>query len=72
VDPPPLRFLPETRDRFVELIAAFARRESLDAVVLAGTELPLLLREVSPPPAPLLDTAAIHIEAIVARLVGDR
>lgn len=66
------RFLPATRERLAEFVTAFARREALDAVVLAGTELPLLLREVSPAPAPLLDTAAIHVDAIVARLVGER
>lgn len=64
------RFLPDTRDRLTDFIAGFARRDGLDGVILAGTELPLLLREVSTPPAPLVDTAAVHIDAIVARLLG--
>jgi aspartate/glutamate racemase len=38
--------------------------DSVEAIVLAGTELPLLLRGSSLPDLDLLDAAAIHVEGI--------
>jgi aspartate/glutamate racemase len=43
--------------------------DSIEAIVLAGTELPLLLRGFSLPDLDFLDTAAIHVEAIVDELL---
>jgi aspartate/glutamate racemase len=39
-------------------------------VLLAGTELPLILRQQDVPEVPLLDTTVIHVEAAVARLLS--
>jgi aspartate/glutamate racemase len=39
--------------------------DSIEAVVLAGTELPLLLRDSVSPGVEFLDTTVIHVEAIV-------
>jgi aspartate/glutamate racemase len=39
-------------------------------VVLAGTELPLLLRDADAG-VPLLDTTRIHVDAVVDRLLGE-
>lgn len=57
-------FLPETRTRLLTIISRLHREEGVDGVILAGTELPLLLRE-SQTDVPLLDTTRIHIDAIV-------
>jgi aspartate racemase len=62
-------FRSETREAFVRLIARMTERDRLDAVLLAGTELPLLLRG-SPTACPVLDTTAIHVEAAVSRLLA--
>ena len=40
----------------------------LDGIVLAGTELPLLLKSPEAAGMPLLDTTALHVAAIIARM----
>jgi aspartate/glutamate racemase len=44
--------------------------DHIEALVLAGTELPLLLRNSDIPGIELLDTTVIHVEAIVDELLG--
>lgn len=44
-------------------------RDNIEAVILGGTELPLLLREPQHNGIPLLDTTRIHVNRIVAELV---
>lgn len=61
------RFEPHTRDRFVGIIRGLREREDIDGVVLAGTELPLLLRDADVG-LEMLDTTALHVAAIVDRL----
>jgi aspartate racemase len=66
-------FLPETRKRLLEIIESMKQRDQIQAVILAGTELPLILHEEQASGIPLLDTTQIHVRAVVARLVeGDR
>jgi aspartate racemase len=64
------RLLPETRDALLAIINRMWRDERIEAVVLAGTELPLLLRGAEPPGLPFLDTTMIHVERAVAELLG--
>lgn len=45
-------------------------RDHVDAVILAGTELPLILTEVTASGIPLLDTTQIHVQAAVKQLWG--
>jgi aspartate racemase len=61
-------FLPETRDGIGAIITAMISRHQLDGIVLAGTELPLLLREVAID-VPLLDTTIIHVRAAVDQIM---
>jgi aspartate racemase len=63
-------FRDETRDEFVGLIDRLHRDEKVQAVVLGGTELPLLLRTDTVAGVPMLDTTALHVAAIIARLSG--
>jgi len=58
-------FLPETRVFFRDMIGTLKEREGIEGVVLAGTELPLLLRDESALGVPLLDTTQIHVKAAV-------
>ena len=62
------RFEEETRRGFLAVIARL-REAGAEAVLLAGTELPLLLRDASAP-APLLDTTRIHVRRAVAELLA--
>jgi aspartate racemase len=45
-------------------------RDHIEAVILGGTEFPLLLREPQHNGIPLLDTTRIHVNRIVAELVS--
>jgi aspartate racemase len=63
-------FLDETREGIVAVMNRLREKHEIDGVILAGTELPLLLRGVSYD-LPLLDTATIHIDAIVDAAVID-
>jgi aspartate racemase len=63
-------FLPETRERLLEIIANMKQRYQIQAAILAGTELPLILHEEQACGIPLLDTKQIHVQATVARLVA--
>jgi aspartate racemase len=58
---------PETRERLLAIVADMKTRDGIDAVILGGTELPLILRDPTASDIPLLDTTVIHARAIVAR-----
>lgn len=64
-------FRDETRRGVAALVERIRRDEGVDGVILAGTELPLLLRGTEVGGLPALDTTALHVEAIVARLGRD-
>ena len=63
-------FLPSTRARLLEVIHRMREQEQIECVVLAGTELPLVLSQDNAAGIPLLDTTKIHVEAAVARLLS--
>jgi aspartate racemase len=58
-------FLPETRERILAGINRMRAEDTIEAVILAGTELPLLLRGAEPEGLPFLDTTLIHVDAAV-------
>jgi aspartate racemase len=61
------RFDDRTRDRFVSIIDRLRDEEAIEGVVLAGTELPLLLRGAAIEGVEVLDTTRLHVEAIVTK-----
>jgi aspartate racemase len=61
-------FRDDTRREFTSLIARLREEESIDGVILGGTELPLLLRSPVIADVPVLDTTELHVAAIVERL----
>jgi aspartate racemase len=63
-------FLPETRERLLEIIESMKQRDHIEAAILAGTELPLILQDEQACGIPLLDPTRIHVRAVVERLVG--
>jgi aspartate racemase len=64
------KFLPETRAEILSIAQRMKDEDGIEALVLAGTELPLLLRGPDTPAVPFLDTTLIHVEAIVSELLG--
>jgi aspartate racemase len=61
-------FRDTTRAEFVALVNRLRDEEGIDAVILGGTELPLLLSTPVIAGVPALDTTALHVAAIVKRL----
>ncbi len=53
----------ESRERLLAIVSAMREREGIDAVLLGGTELALILGSSNTLPVPILDTAGIHVEA---------
>jgi aspartate racemase len=64
------QFLPETRTQILNIAQRMKNEDGIEALVLAGTELPLLLRESPPAGMELLDTTIIHVEAVVETLLS--
>ena len=63
-------FLPETRAAIVGIIDRMRKDDRIEAIVLAGTELPLLLRGAEPEGLPFLDTTMIHVNAAVDAILA--
>lgn len=63
-------FLPETRERLLGIIESMKQQHQIQTAILAGTELPLILRGDRACGIPLLDTTQIHVQAVVARLLA--
>ncbi len=64
------KFLPETRAGLLEIVDRLREKRSIDVVILAGTELPLTLRESAHQGIPFLDTMRVHAEAAVDEMLS--
>jgi aspartate racemase len=62
-------FRDDTRQGFVARVARLREGSGIEGVVLGGTELPLLLGDAVIAGIPALDTTALHVAAIVQRLL---
>jgi aspartate racemase len=60
--------LPRTRDGLFRIVERMKERDRIDAVILGGTELPLILHVNAAAGVPMLDTTQIHARAAVDRL----
>jgi aspartate racemase len=65
----PGKFLPETRAGLLAIVDRMKANSGIDGVILAGTELPLILRDAEHKGIPFLDTTKIHCEAAVAEML---
>jgi len=63
-------FLPETKQRLLEIVDQLKERCGIDGIILGGTELPLILGDAEHNGIPFLDTTRIHVKRIVAELVA--
>jgi aspartate racemase len=66
----PGQFLPATRAGLLAVVGRMKANSDIDGVILAGTELPLILRDVEHKGIPFLDTTAIHCEAAVIEMLS--
>jgi aspartate racemase len=63
------KFLPETRAGLLAIVDGMKAKSDIDGVILAGTELPLILRGAEYNGIRLLNTTEIHCEAAVTELL---
>jgi aspartate racemase len=63
------KFLPETRCGLLAIVDRMKANNNIDGVILAGTELPLILRDSEHNGIPFLDTTEIHCEAAVTEML---
>lgn len=63
-------FLPETRRALLAITDKLKTRHGIEAIVLGGTELPLILRDDEHNGVRLLDTTRIHCDRIVRELLS--
>jgi aspartate racemase len=66
----PGKFLPETRAGLLAIVDRMKANSGIDGVILAGTELPLILRDSNHNGIPFLDTTKIHVEAAVDEMLA--
>ncbi len=64
------KFLPETRTGLLAIVDRIKADSDIDGVILAGTELPLILRNSEHNGIPFLDTTEIHCEAAVTEMLS--
>jgi aspartate racemase len=64
------KFLPETRAELLAIVDRMKVKHDIDGVILAGTELPLILRDGEHKGIPFLDTTEIHCEAAVTEMLS--
>jgi len=64
------KFLASTRAGLLAIVDRMKTTRDIDGVILAGTELPLILRDPIHNGIPFLDTTKIHVEAAVAEMLS--
>jgi aspartate racemase len=62
--------LPETRERLLRILDQMKERDGVEALILGGTELSLIIKDAEHNGMPILDTTKIHVERIVAELLS--
>ena len=60
----------ETRARLLAIADRMTEREGIQGLILGGTELPLILGDVVDRKILYLDTTRIHVEEVVALMLG--
>jgi aspartate racemase len=66
----PGTFLAETRAGLLAIVDRMKAKSDIDGVILAGTELPLILRDPDHNGLPFLNTTRIHVEAAVTEMLS--
>jgi aspartate racemase len=62
-------FLPETRAKFLAIADEMKARDGMEALILGGTEIPLLLRTEEHNGIQLLDTTRIHVDRLIEEML---
>lgn len=62
--------LPETKEKLIKIIQDLKEKESIEGLILGGTELPLIIKQSDFADIKILDTTKIHVESIVTKMIG--
>ena len=62
-------FKDETKAEFIRIARTMRDRSGIEALILGGTELSLILSDEAQVGLPILDTTRIHIDAVVDQMV---
>ncbi len=65
------RIVPETKEGLIRIVNDLREKESIEGLILGGTELPLILQQSDFNEVIILDTTRIHVESIVTGMTGD-
>ncbi len=63
-------FSPETKSKLLAIADEMKARDGIEALILGGTELPLLLRAEEHNGITFLDTTRIHVDRLVKEMLG--
>lgn len=66
----PGKFLSDTRAGLLAIVDRMKAKRDIDGVILAGTELPLILRDAEHHGIPFLNTTKIHVEAAIDEMLS--
>jgi aspartate racemase len=66
----PGKFLPETHAGLLAIVDRMKAKSDIDGVILAGTELPLILSDPDHNGIPFLNTTEIHVQAAVTEMLS--
>ncbi len=61
--------LPETKEKLIKIIQDLKEKESIEGLILGGTELPLIIKQSDFADIKILDTTKIHVESIVTKMI---
>jgi len=64
------RFYPETKNRLLEIARRMYVEGQIDALILGGTELPLIIKSSDLDDIEIINTTKIHIERILDSVLG--
>ncbi len=60
--------LSETRRQLLAIVDRMKEQDRIEGLILGGTELPLILGDITDQGIPFLDTTRIHVEAAIAQM----
>jgi aspartate racemase len=63
------KIIPETKKQLIHIVRDLKEKESIEGLILGGTELPLILNQSDFRDIEILDTTKIHVESIVTRMI---
>ncbi len=63
-------FFPETRESLLKIVDELKARNQIEALILGGTELPLILKDESHDSVLMLDTTRIHVKRLLREMVS--